>query len=94
MDACPKVKVKIFIHLPIHLFVSDSLVHINTTTVKKKAHKHRQTHSHTLKRANKTRSSVVADRPRDASCLSVVSFNIPTSQFFITSYCGFRFTSA
>ena len=41
-----------------------------------------------------TRSSAVAERPRDASCLSVVSFNIPTARFFITSYCGFRFTSA
>jgi len=41
-----------------------------------------------------TRSSAVAERPRDASCLSVVSFNIPTAQFFITSYCRFRFTSA
>ena len=40
-----------------------------------------------------TRSSAVAERPRDASCLSVVSFNIQRS-FFITSYCGFRFTSA
>jgi len=26
-------------------------------------------------------SSAVAERPRDASCLSVVSFNIPTAQF-------------
>jgi len=40
-----------------------------------------------------TRSSAVAERPRDASCLSVVSFNIQRC-FFITSYCGFRFTSA
>ena len=29
----------------------------------------------------KTRRSAVAERPRDASCLSVVSFNIPTAQF-------------
>ena len=36
-----------------------------------------------------TRSSAVAERPRVASCLSVVSFNIQRS-FFITSYCGFR----
>ena len=43
---------------------------------------------------NNTRSSAVAKKPRDASCLSVVSFNISTAQFFITSYCGFRFTSA
>ena len=42
---------------------------------------------------NNTRSSAVAERPRDASCLSVVSFNIPAGQFFITSYCGFRFAS-
>ena len=32
-----------------------------------------------------TRSSAVAERPRDASCLSVVSFNIPTAQFFIVT---------
>ena len=31
----------------------------------------------------KTRSSAVAERPRDASCLSVVSFNILTAQFFL-----------
>ena len=31
-----------------------------------------------------TRSSAVARRPRDASYLLVVSFNIPTAQFFIT----------
>ena len=29
-----------------------------------------------------TSSSAVAKRPRDASCLTVVSFNIPTAQFF------------
>ena len=28
-----------------------------------------------------TRSSAVAKRPHDASCLSVVSFNIPTARF-------------
>ena len=40
---------------------------------------------------NNTRSSAVAERPRDVSCLSVVSFNIPTGAvFFITSYCSFR----
>jgi len=27
--------------------------------------------------------SAVAKRPRDASCLSVVSFNIPTAQFLL-----------
>jgi len=45
---------------------------------------------------NKTSSSAVAKRPRDASCLSVVSFNsiIPQAQFFITSYFRFKFTSA
>ena len=30
-----------------------------------------------------TRSSAIAERPRDASCLSVVSFNIPTAQFLL-----------
>ena len=30
-----------------------------------------------------TRSSAVAERPRDASCLSVVIFNIPTAQFLL-----------
>jgi len=29
----------------------------------------------------KTRSSAAAERPLDALCLSVVSFNIPTAQF-------------
>ena len=29
------------------------------------------------------RSSAIAERPRDASCLSVISFNIPTAQFFL-----------
>jgi len=41
-----------------------------------------------------TRSSAIAERPRDASFLSVVSFHIPTAQFFYYHYCGFRFTSA
>ena len=31
--------------------------------------------------SQKTRCSAVAERPRDASCLSVVSFSIPTAQF-------------
>ena len=31
----------------------------------------------------KTRSSAVAERPRDASCSSVVSFNIPTGHFLL-----------
>jgi len=30
-----------------------------------------------------TSSSAIAERLRDASCLSVVSFNIPTAQFFL-----------
>jgi len=34
----------------------------------------------------KTRSSAVTERPRNASCLSVVSFNIPTAQFFYYRY--------
>ena len=40
-----------------------------------------------------TRSPAVAERPRDASCLSVVSFNstIHRAQSFIISYFGFRF---
>jgi len=42
-----------------------------------------------------TRSSAVAERPRDASCLSVVSLNITIhrTQSFI-SYFGFRFINA
>ena len=32
---------------------------------------------------NNTRSSAVAERPRDASCLSVVSFNIQHSFFLL-----------
>jgi len=42
--------------------------------------------------SQRTCCSFVAKRPLDASCLSVVSFNIHTAQFFITSYSGFRFT--
>ena len=41
----------------------------------------------TCSTVHKTSSSAVAD----ALSLSVVSFNIPIAQFFITSYCGFRF---
>jgi len=43
-----------------------------------------------------TGSFAVTNRARDATCLSVVSFNstIPQAQFFITSYFGFGFTSA
>ena len=50
-----------------------------------------------FKSACKTSNSAVAKRPRDASCLSVVSCNstIPRAQFFfIISYFGFGFTSA
>ena len=41
-----------------------------------------------------TRSSVVAERPRDASCLSVVSFSstIARTPSFIISYFDYRFT--
>jgi len=31
----------------------------------------------------KTRSSAVAERPRDASCLSIVSFNIPAAELSV-----------
>ena len=46
-----------------------------------------------------TRSSAVAKRPRDASCLSVVSFVVSIVQYlerslFIISYFSFGFTSA
>jgi len=44
-------------------------------------------------RATLTSSSAVADRPRDASCLSVVSFS-STIPSFIISYFGFGFTAA
>jgi len=46
-------------------------------------------------RSRPTRSSAVAERPRDALCLSVVSFNstILRAQSFIISYFGFRFTN-
>ena len=45
---------------------------------------------------NKTSSSAVAKRPRDASCLSVVGFNstIRRAQSFIVSYIGYRFITA
>jgi len=40
-----------------------------------------------------TSSSAVTERPRDASCLSVVSFNSTKRrvQSFIVSYTGYRF---
>jgi len=44
----------------------------------------------------KTSSPAVAERPRDAPCLSVVSFNstIRGAQSSVISYFGFRFTAA
>ena len=43
-----------------------------------------------------TRSPAVAERPRDASCLSVVSFNSTKrrAQAYVISYFRFRFTAA
>jgi len=43
----------------------------------------------------KTVSSAIAERPRDASCLSVVSINstMRRPQSFIISYLDFRFTA-
>ena len=43
-----------------------------------------------------TSSSVVTKRPRNASCLSVVSFNSTKrrAHSFIVSYVGYRFISA
>jgi len=42
-----------------------------------------------------TRSSALADRPRDALCMSVVSFNstIPRTQCFIIICLDFQFTN-
>ena len=47
-------------------------------------------------REQKTSSSAVAKRPRDASCLSVVSFNGTKRRVesFIVSYVGYRFITA
>jgi len=44
-------------------------------------------------RRERNKNSSVVQRPCDASCLSGVSFNVPTAQFFITIYCAFRFIS-
>ena len=43
-----------------------------------------------------TSSSAVAKRPRDASCLSVGSFNITKRRVesFIVSHVGYRFSTA
>jgi len=43
-----------------------------------------------------TSSSAIAKRPRDASCLSVVSFNSTKRRvkYFIVSYVGYRFVTA
>jgi len=45
---------------------------------------------------NKTSSSAVAKRPRDASCLPVVSFNSTKRRVesFIVSHVGYRFVTA
>jgi len=48
--------------------------------------------THSAMSTFKTRSSAVAERPPDASCLYVVSFNIHTHSFFITRYCSVGFT--
>ena len=44
----------------------------------------------------KTSSSAVAKNPRDATCLSVVSFNStkPRTESVIDSYVGYRFVTA
>ena len=44
----------------------------------------------------KTRISAVAKRPRDVSCLSVVSFNNTNrrAQSFVVGYVGYRFITA
>ena len=42
----------------------------------------------------RTSSSAIAGRPRDASCLLVVSFNVRRPQSCSISYFGFRFTTA
>ena len=49
-----------------------------------------------LVRSDNTSSSAVAKRPRDASCLSVVSFNSTQHRVesFIVSYVGYRFVTA
>jgi len=46
--------------------------------------------------SRQTSSSAVAKRPRDASCLSVVSFNSTKrrAQSFTASYIGYRFITA
>ena len=45
---------------------------------------------------NWSSSSAIAKRPRDASCLSVVSFNCTKRRAtsFIVSYIGYRFITA
>jgi len=39
-------------------------------------------------------TSAVAERPRDALCPSIVSFNNTSSAVFYYCYLGFRFTTA
>jgi len=53
-------------------------------------------HDAHVARAKQTSSSYVAERPRDASCLSVVSFDSTKrrARSFIISYSDFRFTTA
>ena len=49
-----------------------------------------------IEKTKKTRSYAVAKRPRDALCLSVVSFNSTKRRVesFIGSYVGYRFVTA
>ena len=55
----------------------------------------RQTHMRRKYENKKTSSSAVAERPRDALCLLVVSFNsVTASGVFYYCYFGFRFTTA
>ena len=51
---------------------------------------------HSFIHSNKTSSRAVAERPRDASCLSVVSFNstIHRAQSSVISGFRFRFTAS
>jgi len=51
---------------------------------------------HGMQRSDYTSSSAVAKRPRDASCLSVVSFNCTKRRVesFIVSYVRYRFITA
>jgi len=57
-------------------------VFVGLHTVLKLSYATQRTQRHARLVTQSTRSSAVAERPRDASCLSVVSFNIPTVRFF------------